>query len=200
MSDGNQVDHKRRQVLTGTTVVLGAIGAGMGAVPFVSSFKPSARAKAIGAPIEVDITALEPGQMIRAKWRGKPVWIVRRTDDMLSGLGQLGDGDLRDPASDVSEQPAYAHNEFRSIKPEYLILVGLCTHLGCSPSFVPEVEVEAMGDNWQGGFFCPCHGSRFDLAGRVYQGVPAPKNMEVPPHRYVTESRVIIGEDQEGTA
>jgi len=189
-------DPKRRQLLTGATVVLGAVGAGIGAIPFVASFQPSARARAIGAPIEVDISAMEPGQLVREKWRGKPVWVVRRTDEMLSNLEAVRDK-LSDPESAKSEQPAYATNAERAIKAEYLVLVGLCTHLGCSPSFKPEPASEEMGADWKGGFFCPCHGSKFDLAGRVYKGVPAPKNMVVPPHRYVDAGRIIVGEDQE---
>lgn len=196
ISGGPPVDLQRRRLLTGATLVLGAVGAGMGAVPFVASFQPSARARAVGAPIEVDISALEPGQMVREKWRGKPVWVVRRTEEMLNNLKTV-DGDLRDPGSEKSDQPTYAANEYRSIKPEYLVLVGLCTHLGCSPNFVPDVGDAAMGADWKGGFFCPCHGSRFDLAGRVYQGVPAPKNMVVPPYRYVDDMHIVVGEDEE---
>ena len=196
MSGSPPVDLKRRRLLTGATLILGAVGAGMGAVPFVASFQPSERARAVGAPIEVDISALEPGQMVREKWRGKPVWVVRRTDEMLANLPGL-DPELRDPISEKSDQPTYAANEYRSIKPEYLVLVGLCTHLGCSPNFVPTIADAAMGADWKGGFFCPCHGSRFDLAGRVYQGVPAPKNMVVPPYRFVDDTHIVVGEDQE---
>ena len=194
MNDGT--DMKRRQLLTGATVVLGAVGVGIGAIPFVASFQPSARARAIGAPIEVDISALEPGQLVREKWRGKPVWVVRRTDAMLTKLEEIRSR-LSDPDSGSSDQPTYATNAHRSIEPEYLVLVGLCTHLGCSPSFKPEVGAEELGSEWPGGFFCPCHGSKFDLAGRVFKGVPAPKNMVVPPHRYVDAGRIIVGEDQE---
>lgn len=194
MNDGT--DMKRRQLLTGATAVLGAVGVGIGAIPFVASFQPSARARAIGAPIEVDISALEPGQLVREKWRGKPVWVVRRTDEMLTKLEEVR-GRLSDPDSSNSDQPTYATNAHRSIEPEYLVLVGLCTHLGCSPSFKPEAGAEEMGAEWPGGFFCPCHGSKFDLAGRVFKGVPAPKNMVVPPHRYVDAGRIIVGEGQE---
>jgi len=199
MSD-NAVDLDRRRFLTGTTVVVGGVGAALGAVPFVASFQPSARAKAIGAPVEVDIGKLEPGQRITAKWRGQPVWIVRRTTSMLDDLKNFNADLLRDPGSEDSQQPEYAMNAWRSAKEEYLILVGLCTHLGCSPSFVPEPGVEAMGADWVGGFFCPCHGSKFDLAGRVYTGVPAPTNMIVPPYRYDSDTKVVIGEDAGGAA
>ncbi|MGR9090773.1 MAG: ubiquinol-cytochrome c reductase iron-sulfur subunit [Gammaproteobacteria bacterium] len=196
----NAVDVDRRRFLTGTTVVVGGIGAALAAVPFVASFQPSAKAKAIGAPVEVDIGKLEPGQRITAKWRGQPVWIVRRTAAMIDGLKNFDVDLLRDPTSEDSAQPTYAANAWRSTKEEYLVLVGLCTHLGCSPSFVPEPGGEKMGEGWVGGFFCPCHGSKFDLAGRVYSGVPAPKNMRVPPYRFVTDTTVIIGEDAGGAA
>ena len=199
MSD-NTVDTARRRFLTGTTAVIGGLGAGAAAIPFVASFQPSARAKAIGAPIKVDIAKLEPGQRVTHKWRGQPVWIVRRTPEMLEKLKALGDDTLRDPGSAESDQPEYATNAWRSQKEEYLILVGLCTHLGCSPSFMPEVGVAQMGSDWPGGFFCPCHGSKFDLAGRVYAGVPAPTNMRVPPYRFETDTQIVIGEDAGGAA
>ncbi len=194
------VDTRRRRFLTGTATVLGGVGACFAAVPFVASFQPSARAKAIGAPVEVDISKLEPGQRLIQKWRGKPVWIVRRTTEMLDGLKKFETGVLRDPQSDESAQPGYAKNEWRSEKPEYLILVGVCTHLGCSPSFMPELEAQGVGKPWNGGFFCPCHGSKFDLAGRVYMGVPAPTNLEVPPHQFISETRLVIGLDKEHSA
>jgi len=196
----NTVDTRRRRFLTGTATVIGGIGAGFAAVPFIASFQPSARAKAIGAPVEVDISKLEPGQRLIQKWRGKPVWIVRRTPDMIDGLKKFDTGILRDPASDDSAQPTYAKNEWRSDKPEYLVLVGVCTHLGCSPSFVPELTAAGMGNPWNGGFFCPCHGSKFDLAGRVYMGVPAPMNLEVPPYEFISETRLVIGVDKENPA
>jgi ubiquinol-cytochrome c reductase iron-sulfur subunit len=199
MSD-NAVDVGRRRFLTGTTAVIGGLGAATASVPFIASFQPSARAKAIGAPVEVDISKLELGQRITAKWRGQPVWIVRRTPGMLDALKAADDGELRDPSSQDSEQPTFAANAWRSSKEEYLILVGLCTHLGCSPSFVPEPGGETLGDSWVGGFFCPCHGSKFDLAGRVFKGVPAPKNLIVPPHRFETDSLVIIGENEGGAS
>jgi ubiquinol-cytochrome c reductase iron-sulfur subunit len=156
--------------------------------------QPSAKARAAGAPVRADISKLEPGQMIRVKWRGKPVWIVDRTQEMLETLPTL-DSQLRDPESLQSEQPDYARNELRSIKPKYLILIGICTHLGCSPTFRPDVAPADLGKEWKGGFFCPCHGSRFDLAGRVYSGVPAPTNLPVPPHRYLSETEILIGDE-----
>jgi ubiquinol-cytochrome c reductase iron-sulfur subunit len=158
--------------------------------------QPSAKARAAGAPIRADISKLETGQMIRVKWRGKPVWIVNRTDSMIETLPSLND-QLRDPESVEPQQPSYAQNELRSIKPEILVLIGICTHLGCSPTFRPDVGAADLGgDEWKGGFFCPCHGSRFDLAGRVYKGVPAPLNLEVPPHRYLSEDEILVGEDE----
>jgi len=157
---------------------------------------PSARAQAAGAPVEADISQVEPGQLIRVEWRGKPVWVVRRTPEMLESLDDDRDL-LRDPDSLIaSQQPPYARNEYRSIKPEYLILVGICTHLGCSPTYRPEVAPADLGPEWPGGFFCPCHGSRFDLAGRVFKNVPAPLNLVVPPHRYLSQSRILVGKDQ----
>jgi len=189
------VDKSRRRFLTAATSVVGAAGAAAVAVPFVSSMLPSARARAAGAPVEADLSKLEPGQLLTIEWRGKPVWIVRRTEETLAALSSL-DGRLRDPASDtVSQQPEYAHNAVRSIKPEFMIMVGICTHLGCSPTFRPEVAPADLGPDWKGGFACPCHGSRFDLAGRVYKSVPAPTNLVVPPHKYLSENFILIGDD-----
>lgn len=191
------VDKGRRRFLVAATTVVGGVGAAAVAVPFVTSMMPSARAKAAGAPVEIDISAVEPGQRITAEWRGKPIWVVRRTESQLADLPSL-DGNLRDPASEVADQqPSYAQNPTRSIKPEYAVLVGICTHLGCSPTYRPELAPADLGADWKGGFFCPCHGSRFDMAGRVYQSVPAPTNLVVPPHRYISDSRILIGEDQE---
>lgn len=190
------VDKSRRRFLTASASVVGGVGAAAAAVPFAVSMRPSARAQAAGAPIEVDIGKLEPGQRITAEWRGKPVWIIRRTDRMVDELGKENER-LRDPGSDESDQPGFAQNEFRSLKPEYLVLVGICTHLGCSPTFRPEVAPADLGDDWAGGFFCPCHGSRFDLSGRVFRSVPAPKNLQVPPYRFLSDSRVKIGESGE---
>jgi ubiquinol-cytochrome c reductase iron-sulfur subunit len=189
------VDTSRRRFLTVAASVVGGIGAVYAAVPFLASMQPSERAQAAGAPVEVDISKLEPGQKINVEWRGKPVWVVKRTPEMLASLPALNT-ELADPASEAPQQPDYAKNEVRSIEPEILVLVGICTHLGCSPTYRPEVAPEDLGANWKGGFFCPCHGSKFDLAGRVYSGLPAPTNLIVPPHRYVGESVILIGDDQ----
>jgi len=188
------VDRSKRQFLTTALSVVGAVGTGYIAVPFLSQMQPSTKAKAAGAPVEIDISKLETGQLLRVAWRGKPVWILNRTPKVLEILSS-DTAKLSDPMSQESEQPEYATNEFRSIKPEIFIAVGLCTHLGCSPTFRPEIAPNDLGDEWNGGFFCPCHGSGFDLAGRVVSGVPAPTNLVVPPHRYITESRIIIGEN-----
>ncbi|MFZ5580315.1 MAG: ubiquinol-cytochrome c reductase iron-sulfur subunit [Pseudomonadota bacterium] len=193
------VDLRRRRFLTGAATVVGAAGAAAALVPFVSSFQPSAKAQAAGAPVEVDISKLAPGQMITVEWRGKPVYILRRTEANLASLKAL-DGTLRDPDSKVEQQPDYARNEYRSRKPEVFVAVGICTHLGCAPTFRPEVAPADLGADWQGGFFCPCHGSRFDLAGRVYKSVPAPTNLEVPPYSFVAENTLLIGSDGEGKA
>jgi len=158
------------------------------------SMLPSERAKAAGAPVEVDISKIEPGMILNVEWQGKPVWIVKRTARNLQDLPTLDDG-LRDPASETEQQPDYARNANRSVKPEILVLVGICTHLGCAPSYRPDLAAADLGADWKGGFFCPCHGSTFDLAGRVYQGVPAPLNLQVPPHRYLSDTTIIVGED-----
>jgi len=191
---GDNTNSGRRRFLTAATTVVGAVGMGFVLVPFISSMQPSAKARAAGAPVRADISKLEPGQMIRVKWRGKPVWLVRRTEKMLEVLPTL-DTTLRDPESLESIQPPYAQNEFRSIKPEILVTVGICTHLGCSPTYRPDVGAADLGADWEGGFFCPCHGSKFDLAGRVYKGVPAPTNLVIPPHSYLSETELLIGED-----
>ena len=194
------VDVGRRRFLTLTTTAVGAVGAGFAAVPFLASLAPSERAKALGAPVNIDISKLEPGQMVIAVWRRQPIWVVRRTEAMLKSLAGVA-GELADPESKVPQQPEYAKNEARAIKPEYMVLKGVCTHLGCSPKFRPVESAAAdVGSGWQGGFFCPCHGSKFDLAGRVYKGVPAPINLPVPPHRYATDTLLVIGEDQTGAA
>jgi ubiquinol-cytochrome c reductase iron-sulfur subunit len=188
------VDLKKRRMLTAVTSVVGAIGAVYVAVPFVASMEPSARAKAAGAPVEADFSKLEKGQMLRVKWRGKPVWLVSRTKEMLATLPEL-DSQLRDPKSDESEQPSYCKNEHRSIRPELMVCIGICTHLGCSPTYRPDVAPADLGADWKGGFFCPCHGSRYDLAGRVYQGVPAPLNLPIPKHKFTSDTSILIGED-----
>ena len=189
------VDHSRRRFLTVAATVVGGAGVVAVAVPFVSSMNPSARAQAAGAPVEVDIGKLEPGQLLTVPWRGNPVWILRRTEQQIASLPKLNE-QLRDPYSTQPQQPPYCQNMQRSIKPEFLVTVGICTHLGCSPTFRPEVAPADLGDEWLGGFFCPCHGSRFDLAGRVYKGVPAPLNLLVPPYQYLTETTVLVGVDQ----
>ncbi|MGR8929746.1 MAG: ubiquinol-cytochrome c reductase iron-sulfur subunit [Gammaproteobacteria bacterium] len=192
------VDTSKRQFLTSALSVVGAVGAGYLAVPFLSQMQPSAKAMAAGAPVEVDLSKMEPGQLIRVAWRGKPVWILNRTPEVLETLGTL-DSKLADPMSNESNQPEYAKNALRAIKPEIFVAVGLCTHLGCSPTFRPEIAPSDLGDDWKGGFFCPCHGSWFDLAGRVFRGVPAPTNLEIPPYRYVNDKLIIVGEDNEAT-
>lgn len=190
------VDKAKRQFLTSALTVVGAVGAGYLSVPFLAQMQPSVKAMAAGAPVEVDISKMEAGQLIRVAWRGKPVWILNRTPQVLDTLKTLNN-ELRDPLSLESKQPPSSKNPVRSIKPEIFIAVGLCTHLGCSPTFRPEIAPSDLGDKWKGGFFCPCHGSWFDLAGRVYRGVPAPTNLEIPPYRYVTDTQLIIGESVE---
>ena len=193
-SDG--VNTGRRRFLTAATSAVGAAGVVGIAVPFVGSWNPSARAKAAGAPVKFDVSKVQLGQMVAVEWRGKPVYVMRRTEQQLADLAKL-DSELKDPDSEISEQPAYVTGRGRSIKPEILIIVGLCTHLGCAPKFHPEVGVTAFADdNWRGGFFCPCHGSKFDLSGRVYAGVPASVNLIVPPHSFVSDSVIIIGVDE----
>lgn len=175
----------------------GALGTAAVAVPFVASFQPSERAKAAGAAVEADISALKPGEKMTVEWRGKPVWIVRRTPEMLAELAK-NDGELVDPGSKVaSQQPEYAQNATRSIKPEYLVTIGICTHLGCSPSDKFKAGAQpSLPDDWRGGFLCPCHGSTFDLAARVFKNKPAPTNLEIPPHMYLSDTKLLIGEDK----
>ena len=185
----------RRRFLTATTAVVGAVGAGFAAVPFIKSWNPSARAKLAGAPVTQDIAALPEGQQLTLKWRGQPVYVARRSQAMLAMLPQM-EPLLLDPKSEnTDQQPAYAQNEWRSIKPEILVLVAVCTHLGCAPEFVPELKPQPFDPNWKGGYFCPCHKSRYDLAGRVYQGMPAPANQPVPPYHFEGDSTVVIGVD-----
>ena len=190
------VNAGRRRFLVAATSVVGAAGAVGAAVPFVGSWFPSAKAKAAGAPVKVNISKVEPGQQIIAEWRGQPVFIMNRTPEMLSGLETLVP-ELADPDSKDSVQPTYVNPETRSIKPELLVLVGLCTHLGCSPTIRPEVAPADLGADWIGGYFCPCHGSKYDLAGRVYKGQPAPLNLPVPPYSYESDDVVVVGVDQE---
>ncbi len=191
------VNTGRRRFLTTATSAVGVAGVVGIAVPFVGSWNPSAKAEAAGAPVKFDISKIEEGQMTVVEWRGKPVYVLRRTEEQVAGLAQL-DASLKDPQSEISDQPAYIEGEARSIKPEIMVFVGLCTHLGCAPKFRPEVGATDLGgDEWLGGFFCPCHGSKFDLAGRVYSGVPASTNLVVPPYSFEDDITLVIGVDEE---
>lgn len=195
------IDLKKRRFLTASTSVVAAVGVVGVAVPFLSSLAPSERAKAAGAPVDVDITKLEQGQLVRVLWRKKPIWIFRRSTQELENMASLDDS-LSDPQSKVASQQAnYATNPTRSIKAEIAVIIGICTHLGCSPTYRPEVAPADLGSNWKGGFYCPCHGSRFDLAGRVYKGVPAPINLAIPPYHYSSDTLIRLGVDpQEATS
>jgi ubiquinol-cytochrome c reductase iron-sulfur subunit len=195
MNDQEKVDKKRRALVAATSVVGGAAAVGA-AVPFLASMWPSERAKAAGAPVEADIGSLQPGELRVFEWRGKPVWVMRRTKEMLDSL-KADEAELTDPASKHSEQPKYATNEFRSAKPEFMVVQGVCTHLGCSPQLKPAEAKAEMGGDWAGGFYCPCHGSKFDYAGRVFRGSPAPTNLVVPPYTFVSDASLLIGEDEE---
>lgn len=192
------LNNGRRRFLTATTAVVGGLGAAAVAVPFIKSWNPSAKAKAAGAPVEVEIGKLEEGQMVRVEWRGKPVWVVRRSQSVVDGLRDI-ENQLRDPQSDEQQQPNYAQNAYRSIKPEYFVAVGICTHLGCSPTYLPDSFSEQV-QGVKSGFFCPCHGSKFDMAGRVFQGVPAPLNLVIPQYMYLSDTRIVIGLDETGEA
>lgn len=192
-------DNSRRRFLTAATTVVGGVGAAFLAVPFISYWRPSARAQAAGAPVEVNIAELEPGQLINVKYRGSPVWIFRRTEQNIEDLETIEEL-LRDPDSEQPQQPEYAQNMHRSRRPEIGVIIGICTHLGCSPLFRPDERPEGIDEKWVGGFFCPCHGSYFDLAGRVYRGVPAPLNLEVPPYYFIDDDTILVGEDEEGAA
>ncbi len=193
------VDLRRRRFLTGAATVVGGAGVAAAMVPFLSYWQPSAGTRAAGAPVEVDIAKLAEGQMMTIEWRGMPIYILRRTSASLAELASL-DAGLRDPASAVDQQPSYAQNTYRSRTPEIFVAVGICTHLGCAPTFRPDVAPADLGAEWKGGFFCPCHGSRFDLAGRVFKNVPAPTNLLVPPYEFMNETRLIIGKDEKGEA
>lgn len=197
------VNTGRRRFLTATTAVVGAVGAGFLAVPFIKSWNPSARARLAGAPVTADLTGLEEGQRLVLEWRGQPIWIVKRSQALLDALPGL-DSRLRDPQSaNADQQPAYVlknNPEFRSIKPEISVLVGLCTHLGCSPEMAAEIRPQPYDPDWKGGYFCPCHKSRFDMSGRVFQGVPAPTNLVVPPHFYENDTTIVVGLDPQGAA
>ncbi|HTR57315.1 MAG TPA: ubiquinol-cytochrome c reductase iron-sulfur subunit [Casimicrobiaceae bacterium] len=196
MSAEGDVNHGKRRFLIGASVIWGSIGTVAIAAPFAMSLWPSERAKAAGAPVDVDISKLEPGQQITVEWRGKVVWVINRTPAMLASLPKL-DNRVADPKSEVDQQPKYCRNEDRSIKPEIFVAVGICTHLGCSPTYRPQVAPPDLGPDWLGGFFCPCHQSKFDLAGRVYKGVPAPRNLEIPPYMFLSDTSIRIGEDKD---
>ena len=192
-----EVDQGKRLFLIAATSGMGAVAGASVAVPMIMSMLPSERAKAAGAPVEVDISKIEPGAMLTVEWRGKPVWIINRNKEMIDALSKHDDK-LSDPALDVPQQPEYAKNASRSIRPNLMVLVGICTHLGCSPSSKLKLGEEGMGTDWPGGFFCPCHGSKFDLSGRVFKGSPAPINLVVPPHKYLSDARLLIGVGQDG--
>jgi len=196
MSDNEKVDKTRRNLVVATSLVGGAASVGA-AVPFITSMWPSERAKAAGAPVEVDISAIAPGEMKVFEWRGKPVWVIRRTPQMLESLKTVA-AKLTDPASRDSLQPEYAANDYRSLKPDVMVMEGVCTHLGCSPQMKPADAKAEMGGDWAGGFYCACHGSKFDLAGRVFRGAPAPTNLTVPPYTFLSEGTLLIGEDKKG--
>jgi ubiquinol-cytochrome c reductase iron-sulfur subunit len=195
MNDREKVDKTRRTLVVATSVVGGAATVGA-AIPFVASMNPSDRARAAGAPVEAEIATLQPGELRVFEWRGKPVWVVRRTKEMLESL-KVVVPNLTDPQSKASEQPQYAKNEYRSLKPEIMVMEGVCTHLGCSPQLKPADAKGEMGADWVGGFYCPCHGSKFDYAGRVFRGAPAPTNLPVPPYTFVSDGQLLIGEDKE---
>jgi ubiquinol-cytochrome c reductase iron-sulfur subunit len=193
------VNQGRRKFLTATTVVVGGAGAVTALVPFIKSWEPSERAKNAGAPVLADIGKIEAGQRLAVLWRGQPVWIINRTKALLDTLPTV-DNRLKDPKSEADQQPKYAQNENRSIKPEWLVMIGICTHLGCSPEFVPDIKPEPFDPEWKGGFFCPCHKSRYDISGRVFQGVPAPLNMVIPPYKFIDDTHIMIGVNPEGSA
>lgn len=198
MSNGD-VSQGRRRFLIGATSVVGGVGVVGAAVPFVASWNPSAKAEAAGAPVTANVSKLEPGQQMTVEWRGKPVWVIRRTPEMLENIEKLNDR-VKDPESQDAAQPTYIDGIYRAVKEEYVVLVGICTHLGCSPQFRPEVAPADLGENWLGGFYCACHGSRYDLSGRVYANQPAPQNLEIPPYRFDDENTLTVGLDPEGTA
>ncbi len=193
----DEVDKERRRFLTATATVIGGVGAACAAFPFVASWAPSVKARALGAPVEVDISKIEPGQKLTVAWRGQPIFLVRRTHEELQSL-DLVTSLLRDPDSKESIQPEYADNTHRSIQPNIAVLIGICTHLGCVPLYKPEAG--SIEPSWEGGFFCPCHGSKYDMAGRVYKGVPAPTNLTVPPYKYLSETIIVVGDDSEESA
>ena len=195
MSDSNKPSN-RRKFLTNLTQIMGGIGGVFALIPFLSTMSPSEKAKSAGAPVEIDVSALTPGSYKVVEWRGKPVWVVRRTEEMINNT--LDDDDiLSDPKSLQEHQPSYTQNKYRSINPEFLVLLGVCTHLGCSPLYKPNPKSAELGIDWNGGFFCPCHGSKFDLSGRVHKAMPAPSNLEVPPYYFASENKIVVGEDGE---
>jgi ubiquinol-cytochrome c reductase iron-sulfur subunit len=191
------VNKKRRRFLVATTSVVGAVGAGFVAVPFIKSWNPSAKAQAVGVPVQVSLNGLDPGQLLKVQWRGQTIGVLRRTQETISLLPEV-DVDLRDPESLESEQPPFAQNEARAMRDEYLVVNMHCTHLGCVPQMLPQVGPQPFEENWKGGFFCPCHKSKFDMAGRVYKGVPAPTNLRIPPYSFIDDSTLIIGVNPEG--
>jgi len=193
------VNNGRRRFLVATTSVVGAVGVGFAAVPFIKSWEPSARAQAVGAPVQVYVGALEPNQLLKVQWRGQTIGILRRSEETLALLPE-NDSHLRDPESLESDQPPFAENEWRALKEKYLVVNMHCTHLGCIPQLMPQVGPQPFDENWHGGFFCPCHKSRFDMAGRVYKGVPAPTNLRIPPYSYIEQETVLIGVNPEGAA
>ena len=193
------INKGRRRFLVATTAVVGAVGAGFAAVPFIQSWQPSAKAQSLGAPVQVDMNRLEPGQLLKVQWRGQTIGVLRRTPESLRLLSEVTP-DLRDPQSLESEQPSFAQNETRALKDEYLVVNMHCTHLGCVPQMVPQVGPQPFQENWKGGFFCPCHKSKFDMAGRVYKGVPAPTNLKIPPYGFLDNRTLLIGASQEGVA
>ena len=192
--DNHEINQGRRRFLVLTTAGAGGLAAAGVAAPFVASWFPSEKAKAAGAPIEIDVSKIESGQMLTAEWQGKPIWVVNRTDQQIKDLKGL-DGVLTDPNSEVNHQPEDCKNETRSIKPNVLVAIGICTHLGCSPTYRPDIAPADLGAEWKGGFFCPCHGSKFDIAGRVYAGAPAPTNLVVPPHKYLSDTTILVGDE-----
>ena len=191
------INKGRRRLLVATTAVVGAVGAGFATVPFIQSWQPSAKAQSLGAPVQVDMNRLEPGQLLKVQWRGQTIGVLRRTPESLRLLSEVTP-DLRDPQSLESEQPSFAQNETRALKDEYLVVNMHCTHLGCVPQMVPQVGPQPFQENWKGGFFCPCHKSKFDMAGRVYKGVPAPANLKIPPYGFLDSRTLLIGASQEG--
>lgn len=196
-SDG--VNKDRRRFLIATTSVVGGVGVGLGTVPFIQSFQPSAKAQAVGAPVEVNIGKMELGQLLKVQWRGQTIGILKRSTETLEDLGSLS-ADLRDPDSNESDQPAYTGNEYRALRPEFLVVNMHCTHLGCVPQMIPQVGPQPFDSNWKGGFYCPCHKSKFDSAGRVYKSVPAPTNLRIPPYSFLDDRTLIIGVNPEGAA